>query len=306
MEKKKPPLAPRVWNSRVGAALVLGHAAHAQWWRRLAGSALLLLGCAVWCDEQVELSLAANAPRVKSCATALALKSRLVPVPSLVSAPRSVASFPRSGKSSLCCRQRVCSAEAHLLWPVAVSATNNALSLRLHSPQGPYVSMSRPQRSKFASGGRTHSRPDPLTEAHADCPSVLVRSHSCLAICPGLQCLGSCIGGFLSTASRLNAGGAIGNGSCVGVFVREDDGRLRYTVCARTTESHATLCTRGRRRAALHCAREDDGRGRCTVRAGTAEGGTALCAMRMNDNMHRISSRRCDPFTSVDKRLMKS
>src|SRR5947208_3789806 len=75
------------------------------------------------------------------------------------------------------------------------------------------------------------SRPDTFqprssSRRHADCPNVLVWSRSYLAICPSLQCLGSCSDGFLSPPSRLNAGGAIGNGSCVGVFVRGDDGRL--------------------------------------------------------------------------------
>ena len=150
-------------------------------------------------------------------------------------------------------------------------------------------------------------QPRSSSRRHTDCPNVLVWSHSYLAIHPGLQCLGSSSDGFLSPASRLNAGGAIGNGSCVGVFVRGDDGRLRYTMRARTTEGYATPCTRGRRRAALHCTREDDERWRRTVRARTVEGGAALCAMgRMDDDTHEISCRRCDSFTSVDKRLMKS
>jgi hypothetical protein len=56
----------------------------------------------LWCDKQVELSLAVNALYVKSYATAIALKLQLVPISGLVSAPCSVASFLHSTKSSLC------------------------------------------------------------------------------------------------------------------------------------------------------------------------------------------------------------
>ena len=133
-----------------------------------------------------------------------------------------------------------------------------------------------------------HIPPRSSGRRHADCSNILVQSHSYLAIRPGLQCVGSYSGGFLSPASRLNAG-AIDNGSCVGATcvyvqrqwkavlhrVREDDGGRRYST------------------------REDDGRWRCTIRVRTAKGGTALCAMgRMDDDTHRISRRCGDSFTS--------
>ena len=111
-----------------------------------------------------------------------------------------------------------------LLWPAF--ALRRAPSRRLVMPAHADCwgfSRRRPRLTRaFSWQRRQHLEPTP-----------------CLALCPGLQRLGLCGGGFLGHANELDAGGALGGGRC-GVrvqrrspwFVRVND-RAFNGLCAR-------------------------------------------------------------------------
>jgi hypothetical protein len=82
--------------------------------------------------------------------------------------------------------------------------------------------------------------------------------------------LGLVSGGFLSSASRLNASGALGHGNCASVIC----------VCTKTMEGCTTLHTRTREGHATLCARTREGH--TTLHARTREGCTTLC-VRMRE-----------------------
>jgi len=62
--------------------------------------------------------------------------------------------------------------------------------------------------------------------------------HPCLTLCPGLQCLEPCSSGFLSPASRLNAGGALGHGRCSALHSRMSMPEGFSSLCGHSQPCH--------------------------------------------------------------------